>query len=113
MAAPLNVIQVQSNNLSDSFKIKRKNNFKKSKQDPFNKTLMLLLVCFLLLAVELPHSFLLFISVFENYLYIVYYLPLKEFLDLLAMTTYLFNFIIYCFMSKLFRKQFVSFYRKK
>ncbi len=76
------------------------------------KTFMLLLVCILLLLVELPHSLFLFVAVFENYLYIAYYLPLKEFIDLLVMTTYLFNFIIYSFMGKLFRKQFVSFYTK-
>jgi uncharacterized membrane protein (DUF106 family) len=84
----------------------------KKENNHLKKTLMLLLVCILLLLVELPHSLFLFIAVFENYLYIAYYLPLKEFIDLLVMITYIFNFIIYCFMSKLFRKQFVSFYIK-
>ncbi len=85
---------------------------KKSDRDSFKKTFMLILVCSLLLLVELPHSVFLFISVFENYLYVVYYLPLKEFLNFLLMIAYLFNFLIYCFMSKLFRNQFISFYRK-
>ena len=92
--------------------LSQQKNLLKKEKNHLKKTLMLLLVCILLLLVELPHSLFLFIAVFENYLYIAYYLPLKEFIDLLVMITYIFNFIIYCFMSKLFQKQFVSFYKK-
>ena len=63
----------------------------KQKKKQLKATLMLLIVCVLQLIVELPGCF----------------------LDLLVLLAYAINFLIYCFMSKVFRNEFFAICKNK
>ena len=89
----------------------RRKELKKEKEH-LNKTLMLLFVCFLLFSAELPNAIFIFITVFNSIMYFSYLLPTKDFLEALTLITSAINFLVYSFMSKTFRKQFKSFYKK-
>jgi len=88
-----------------------KKKFKNREKEHFSKTIMLLLVCILLFFAELPHAFLLFISILDENNYFNFYKPLGDLFDCWAMTNYLINFLIYCCMSESFRKEFYKFFK--
>lgn len=77
-----------------------------AKQQHVQKTFMLMLVCLLLFVAELPQALLMFISVLNRKFYYTIYKPLGDLLDILVLLTYSINFIVYCLMSNIFRKEF-------
>ena len=111
----LETTRIFSNNQTRTFT--KKQFLKKElikERNHMKKTLMLLLVCTLLFVAELPNATLLFVSVFDKYVYFTFYLPLSDLLDAFILTTSSINFLVYCFMSVTFRQQFITLlYQKK
>lgn len=73
---------------------------------------MFLLVSLLLFLAELPQAILMLISIFSQQFYLTIFRPLNDMLDVLVLLTFPINFLIYCSMSKIFRKQFCNFFSK-
>jgi hypothetical protein len=79
----------------------------KKNLEHIKKTIMLLFVCCLVFLAELPHTILKFISVLNIDFYFSFYMNVVDYLDFLVLITYPLNFLVYCLMSKLFRRQFI------
>ena len=79
----------------------------KKNLEHIKKTIMLLFVCCLVFLAELPHTILKFISVLNIDFYFSFYMYVVDYLDFLVLITYPLNFLVYCLMSKLFRRQFI------
>jgi hypothetical protein len=95
------------NSLKENNKSKNSSNHKRRiNNECKHKNIMLSSVCLLLFIAELPQAFLLLCSIFSDYIYLSFYKPLGDLLDILVLITYPINFFIYCSMSKSFRKEF-------
>ena len=79
----------------------------KKNLEHLKKTIMLLFVCCLVFLAELPHTILKFISILNIDFYFSFYMYVVDYLDFLVLITYPLNFLVYCLMSKLFRRQFI------
>ena len=75
-------------------------------------TLMLLIVCILFLMAEIPQAVLMFISIFNQDFYYDVYKPLGDLMDIFVLINYSINFLLYCAMSKDFRKTFSCYLKK-
>lgn len=91
--------------------LKTNKSFNKEKEH-LKKTVMLLLVCILLLIAELPHAIFMFISIFNKYVHENIYILFGDMFDALVLVTFMINFLIYCFMSESFRKEFFAFLKR-
>ena len=68
-------------------------------------TLMLIVVCILFLLTEFPQAVLMFFSiVMGNTFYENVYMPLGDFMDIIALINNAINFLLYCIMSRQFRE---------
>ena len=105
------------------FQIKQLRSAKNKQQPDFNvadrfqnrkkdrTSLMLFIVCFLFFIAEFPQAILIFISILSETFYYEVYKPLGDLMDISVMINYLINFILYCSMSKEFRKTFSSYFK--
>ncbi len=81
---------------------------KKAKEN-LRTTLMLTVVCILFLVTEFPQAVLLFFSiVMGNTFYENVYMPLGDFMDIIALINNAINFLLYCTMSRQFRETFYN-----
>ena len=99
-----------NNNKKKKQKSTRKISKKESNKQINKKSLMFLLVSLLLFLAELPQAILMLISIFSQQFYLTIFRPLNDMLDVLVLLTFPINFLIYCSMSKIFRKQFCNFF---
>ena len=73
-------------------------------------TRMLLVVIILFLLTEFPHGILILFSAIVPDFYTNVYLPLEDFMDLIALVNNAINFLLYCIMSTQFRSKFLQMY---
>lgn len=100
----------QSILLSSKKKLLRKKLKLKQEHEHFNTNFMLLIVCFLFLIAEFPHSILIFFSIFSPNFYNFVYKPLGDLMDILVLINNSINFLLYCSMSKAFRLSVSSYF---
>jgi len=103
---------IRSKNNNNKLKTTRTISQKESKRQVNRKSIMFLLVSLLLFLAELPQAILMLISIFSQQFYLTIFRPLNDMLDVLVLLTFPINFLIYCSMSKIFRKQFCEFLKK-
>ena len=92
----------------------KKRNFKKLNRNNRASTI-LMAICIIFLIAELPLSNLTFLSItMGDAFYEEVYMPLGDIMEMIVLISSSVNFILYCSMSKAFRKAFFSFfYRRK
>ncbi|KAK3083313.1 hypothetical protein FSP39_019255 [Pinctada imbricata] len=82
----------------------RKRTYLQRPMDTSRTTIMLLIVLVLFLLTELPQSILVLLSLFLKGFFENIYIPLGDTMDILALVNNGINFILYCTMSREFRK---------
>ena len=77
-------------------------------QETNRTTGMLLAIVALFLITELPQGILTFISIFVPSVFVDIYVPLADIFDIMALLNNSINFVLYCTMSRQFRKTFTE-----
>lgn len=80
------------------------------RKENLRATLMLITVCILFLVSEFPQFVLIILSLINDGFYRNLYVPLGDLIDIIVLTNSSINFLLYCSMSKTFRKTFCSYF---
>lgn len=82
------------------------------KNENLRATFMLILVCAFFLVSEFPQFVLIIFSLLDQQFYENIYIPLGDLLEVIVLFFSMINFLLYCFMSKSFRSNFLSYFKK-